>query len=417
MLHRPRPAVLSLALVAGLATTLPAQATAEPAARGRARTPPPQVVINGIDVLVADGFKALAGRKIGLISNHTGRDARGLGTAELLHAAENVELKILFSPEHGYAGTQDAKVGHAVHRPTGLPIHSLYTADRRPDAASLRGLDTLVFDIQDIGCRFYTYISTMGEAMQAAATHRLRFVVLDRPNPINGIEIGGAMRDPDQRSFVAWHTIPVRHGMTTGELAQMFNRECDIDCDLQVVQMQGWQRRFFFDATGQTWIDPSPNMRSPTQALLYPGVGLLETTNLSVGRGTDTPFEVIGAPWLDGPLLAHAINAAELLGLRCVPIRFVPRGSKFAGETCSGIRFCITNRDAFDPVILGVHLAVELRRLHPDVWQTKGYRRLLVNQKIQQMIEGGATAAKILQEVHRQLHGFYQRREACLLYR
>ncbi|MEE2886798.1 MAG: DUF1343 domain-containing protein [Planctomycetota bacterium] len=376
-------------------------------------------VQNGIDVLQSSDFAALAGRKVGLISNHTGLNLSGQSTAVLLHRAKSVDLRILFSPEHGFAGKLDqSKVDHAIHKPTGLRIHSLYNKDRKPDAASLRGLDTLVFDIQDIGCRFYTYISTMGEAMRTAAAHKLRFVVLDRPNPINGVDVGGVMRDPGEHldSFVAWHKIPVRHGMTVGELAQMFRVERKMSCDLQVIRMKAWQRRFFFDATGQTWVNPSPNMRNLTQALLYPGVGLLETTNLSVGRGTDTPFEILGAPWMNGPDLARAVNGARLPGLRCVPIRFTPTSSKYSAKQCSGIRLCITSRAAFDPVTLGIQLAFELRRLHPEAWKHQNYNRLLVNRRVFDLVARGAKPKMVKQMIQLQLRDFLRRRARFLLY-
>lgn len=374
-------------------------------------------VRNGIDVLVETDFKDLAGRRIGLISNHTGVDLQGTSTAVLLHRAKNLELVRLFSPEHGFEGKLDTKVGDSVHAATGLPIVSLYTETRAPSEANLEGIDTLVFDIQDIGCRFYTYISTMGEAMRVAARAGLRFVVLDRPNPINGIDVGGPVRDVGRSSFVAWHDLPLRHGMTVGELARMFDAELSLECDLQVIPMKGWKRHDFIDATGQGWIDPSPNMRSPAQALLYPGVGLLETTNLSVGRGTDTPFEIIGAPWMDGPALARAINDAALPGLRCLSIRFTPRSSKHKGQPCSGIRFWVIDRARFDPISLGFRLAWELRRLHPDTWKIDRFDRLLVCKDIQDLFVVKAPLSKILKRVRRDLGSFRQRRDRYLLYR
>ena len=376
-----------------------------------------RIVENGIDVLQKTGFAQLAGSKVGLISNHTGLNLTGESTTVLLHRAENVELKRLFSPEHGFYGKAEGVVGHTVHAPTGMPIHSLYTKDRAPNAESLKDIDTLVFDIQDIGCRFYTYIATMGEAMQVAHRHKLRFVVLDRPNPIGGVDVGGPMRDDGEQRFVAWHNLPVRHGMTVGELARMFDQELELGCDLVVVQMKGWQRRSWFDATGQTWVDPSPNMRGPTQALLYPGVGLLETTNLSVGRGTDTPFEVLGAPWMDGPKLARAIHAARVPGLRCVPILFSPTTSKHAKKKCSGVRFVITNRSVFDPIRLGIELACALRRLHRKAWDMTRYNRLLANREVFDLIAKGKRPATILQAIQKQVGPFYQRRARFLLYK
>jgi len=375
------------------------------------------VVENGIDVLVESGFEALAGRRIGLISNHTGVDQEGTSTALLLHRAKNLTLVRLFSPEHGFEGKKDSKVGDAVHEATGLPIVSLYTQTRAPSVQSLEGIDTLVFDIQDIGCRFYTYISTMGEAMRVAARHKLRFVVLDRPNPIDGVDVGGPVRDVGRQSFVAWHGIPIRHGMTVGELARMFDAELGLHCDLQVIRMKGWKRTQYFDATGQTWIDPSPNMRSPVQALLYPGVGLLETTNVSVGRGTDTPFELLGAPWMDGPALARAINASGLPGIRCIPIHFTPRSSKHKGKRCSGIRFWVIDRARFDPIALGMWLACEMRRLHPKAWDLSRYDRLLVHKDLFDRIAAGARAPDLLARILPDVVAFRQRRQPFLLYR
>lgn len=373
-------------------------------------------VQNGIDVLRAEGFAQLHGRKVGLITNHTGLALDGKSTPVLLHEHEKVQLVALFSPEHGFAGKLEGKVGDSRHAETGLPIYSLYGKDRKPSKQSLRGVDTLVFDIQDIGCRFYTYIATMGEAMQVAAQEKKRFVVLDRPNPIGGVDVGGAMRDPDDQSFIAWHTIPVRHGMTVGELARMFKEERNIDCELRVVKMKGWRRDMYFDATGQVWVNPSPNMRSPVQALLYPGVGLLEFTNLSVGRGTDTPFELIGAPWMDGRKLSAALNAADLPGLRSVPIAFTPDASKHKDKLCHGVRFWVTNRASFDPVRLGVQLAYELRRLHPDAWEHKRYARLLANQGVFRAVIDGQRPAATLQGFERDLAPFYRRRLRHLLY-
>lgn len=373
-------------------------------------------VLNGIDALEAQAFEQLAGRRVGLITNHTGLNLTGKSTALLLHEARNLELVRLFSPEHGFHGVLEGKVGDAVHVPTGLKIHSLYTKERAPNATHLANIDTLVFDIQDIGCRFYTYISTMGEAMRVAAKTKLRFVVLDRPNPIGGVAFGGAMRDADVQSFVAWHNVPVRHGMTVGELAGMFDAELKLGCDLQVVKMRGWRRSTFFDATGQTWVNPSPNMRSPTQALLYPGVGLLETTNLSVGRGTDTPFELIGAPWMDGRKLAAALNAAKLPGVRCVPIRFTPTASKHKGEECSGVRFWITDRAVFDPIPLGAELACTLRRLHRDAWSIERYNRLLANREVLGAIRDGLGPEAVMHAIAKQLRSFATRRRRFLLY-
>ena len=285
----------------------------------------PGSVLSGIDVLRRDGFRQFKGRKVGLITNQTGVARDGKHTLQLIHESDAVELVALFSPEHGLEGKLDvARIADTRHDGSGLPVFSLYGKTRRPTPEMLEGVDTLVFDIQDIGARFYTYISTMGEAMQAAAERKIRFVVLDRPNPINGVDVTGPMLDPGRESFVAFYRLPVRHGMTVGELATLFNAQLDLKLDLQIIQVEGWRRSDFFDATGLPWINPSPNMRSLTEAVLYPGIGLLETTNLSVGRGTDTPFEIIGAPWLDGVRLARELTALELPGVRFVPVSSRP---------------------------------------------------------------------------------------------
>jgi uncharacterized protein YbbC (DUF1343 family)/CubicO group peptidase (beta-lactamase class C family) len=374
-------------------------------------------VLTGIDVLQQEGFRSLEGRRIGLITNHTGVSRRGVSTAETLHRAENVELKALFSPEHGIQGALDTPIiGDAVDAQTGLKIFSLYGKSRKPSADSLKDLDTLVFDIQDIGTRFYTYISTMGNAMQAAAEHDLRFVVLDRPNSINGADVAGPVLDDGSQSFVGFHTLPVRHGMTVGELAMMFNAELNLGVDLQVIKMEGWQRRDLFDRTGLVWINPSPNMRSLTEAILYPGVGLLETTNLSVGRGTDTPFEVIGAPWLDGVGLAQELNQSRLPGVRFVPIRFTPESSKFADEVCGGVNIVVTNRSRFRPVRTGLEIARQLRRLYPDDWDTSRLNRLLGNQETLEALLAGKSVDEIEVIYESNLERFRQRRLRFLLY-
>jgi uncharacterized protein YbbC (DUF1343 family)/CubicO group peptidase (beta-lactamase class C family) len=384
---------------------------------GQAGRPPYGPVLTGIDVLERDNFRQLAGRKIGLITNHTGKSRDGATTIKLLHEAKNVELVALFSPEHGFEGKLDvSKIGDTRDAATGLKVYSLYGETRRPTAEMLSGLDTLVFDIQDIGARFYTYVSTMGEAMRACAEHGKRFVVLDRPNPIGGLAVAGPLLDAGRESFVGWHRLPVRHGMTIGELAQLFNDELKLKLDLDVIACVGWQRGNAFDATGLTWINPSPNMRNLTQAFLYPGIGLLETTNLSVGRGTDAPFETIGAPWLDGQRLAAALNARQLPGARFVPIEFTPASSKFAGERCGGVNIVITDRNRFEPLATGFEIASQLHRLYPSDWQTKGYDRLLGNRATLEALLAGKSGEEIEEIARQGVNDFLRRRQKYLLY-
>lgn len=374
-------------------------------------------VLTGIDVLEQEGFRRLEGRHVGLITNHTGVNRRGVSTVELLHKAENVDLKVLFSPEHGIQGVLDTRnIDDASDPRTGLKIYSLYGKTRKPTADSLEGIDTLVFDIQDIGARFYTYISTMGNAMQAAAEHNLRFVVLDRPNPIGGVHVAGPVLDDGSQSFVGFHTLPVRHGMTVGELATMFNHELRIGADLQVVKVVGWRRSDYFDRTGLPWINPSPNMRSVTEAVLYPGIGLLEYSNLSVGRGTDTPFEVIGAPWLDGTLLARELNRSGLAGVRFVPIRYTPDSSKFAGEQCGGVNIIVVDRERFRPVRTGLEIAHCLRHLYPEDWLAAKLERLLCSQETLSALLEGKPVDQLEGIYRSQLDEFRQRRSKFLLY-
>jgi len=375
-------------------------------------------VLNGLDVLQRDGFETLRGQRIGLITNHTGCNADGVSAVELLDAAEVVNLAALFSPEHGFAGKLDvAKIDNATDTETGLKIFSLYGETRKPTPEMLSTVDTLVFDIQDIGCRFYTYISTMGEAMQAAAEHGKRFVVLDRPNPINGSDIAGPMLDAGLESFVGFHSLPVRHGMTIGELAQMFRAELKLDLDLTVVHVEGWQRSKYWDATGLTWINPSPNMRCLNQAVLYPGVGLMEMTNVSVGRGTDTPFEILGAPWMNGRKLAAALNSQQLPGVTYVPIAFVPDSSKFKDEKCEGVNIIITDRRTFEPLRSGFSIATTTRRLFPNDWKTDGYLRLLKNQQTMDAVVRGDSATEVLEVAERGVEEFRKRRQQFLLYK
>ena len=379
--------------------------------------PTKQPVQVGIDVLETDGFAELAGQRVGLITNHTGISRDGRSTVEILHSANNVQLAALFSPEHGFAGRlEQARIDDDQDKATGLLIHSLYGQTRRPTPEMLDGIDTLVFDIQDIGTRFYTYVSTMGEAMKAAADQDVRFVVLDRPNPIGGVVISGPVLDGGRESFVGFHALPVRHGMTVGELAQMFRDELDLDLRLEVVRVKNWRRSDWFDSTGLLWVNPSPNMRNSTQALIYPGVGLLETTNLSVGRGTDTPFEVIGAPWLNGQRLAVALNRAHLPGVRFVPLRFTLDASKFKDQECGGVRLLITNRKLYRPTITGWEIARQLVRLFPNKWNSDGYDRLLGDEQVLADILAAKPARDIEAGYQQELDLFRARRSKYLLY-
>lgn len=373
-------------------------------------------VLNGIDVLQRDGFKQLAGMRVGLVTNHTGRDRAGRASIDVLHNAPGVKLIALFAPEHGIRGLADDKISDSKDEKTGLPIYSLYGETRRPKPEHLKDLDALVFDIQDVGARFYTYISTLGHVMEEAAKAKLPVFVLDRPNPIGGIEVDGPLADSERYSFTAYHSIPVRHGMTIGELGRLFNEQRKIGCDLRIVKMDGWRRAMWLDETNLTWINPSPNMRSLTEATLYPGIGLLETTNVSVGRGTDTPFELVGAPWIDGQQLAAYLNSQRIAGVRFVPVRFTPNASVFKNEECGGVNVIVTDRARFRPVLNGLEMAVALRKLYPNDWKIDSYLRLLVNMDSLERLKRGETAAQIANSWTASLDDFRRARAAVLLY-
>jgi uncharacterized protein YbbC (DUF1343 family)/CubicO group peptidase (beta-lactamase class C family) len=373
-------------------------------------------VLTGIDVLERDNFKPLAGMRLGLITNHTGRDREGRQTIDVLNKAPGVKLVALFSPEHGIRGVADEKVSDSKDESTGLPIYSLYGETRRPKADQLKDLDALVFDIQDIGARFYTYISTLGYALEEAAKVKLPVFVLDRPNPIGGVDVEGPIADSDKLSFTSYHMIPTRHGLTIGELAQLFNRQRKIGADVRVIKMEGWRRSMWFDETNLTWVNPSPNMRSLTEATLYPGVGLLETTNVSVGRGTDTPFEIVGAPWIQGDKLGDVLNQRGLQGVRFVPVRFTPNASVFKGEACGGVNIIITDRAAFRPLLTGLEIAVALRKLYPNEWKVDSYLRLLVNADTLERVKRGDNARDIVASWNNSLQEFRKARAEILLY-
>jgi uncharacterized protein YbbC (DUF1343 family)/CubicO group peptidase (beta-lactamase class C family) len=366
----------------------------------------------GLDVLEAEKFAPLAGKKVGLITNHTGLDRAGRRNIDVMRAA-GVNLAKLFAPEHGITGKEDRNdVGDAIDGPTGLVIYSLYDNGRtRLTPAMLEGLDALVFDIQDAGARFYTYSCTLLYAVEEAGKAKKAFYVLDRPNPITGTHVEGPMLDDSLRSFVGCYDMPVRHGMTFGELATMANAERRWGANLQVVQMKNWRRSDWFDSTGLTWIDPSPNMRSLNAATLYPGIALIEASrNLSVGRGTDAPFEQIGADWINGLDLARALNARNLPGVRFYPTKFTPTDSNFKGKTIEGVRFVITDRGALQSVAMGLEIARTLRDLYPGKIDFEVSKALIGNRRtIDALKSGGEVPVP-------DLSAFEARRAMYLLY-
>ncbi len=375
------------------------------------------MTLTGIDVLAQSRFAPLAGSRVGLVTNHTGLTRIGQTTIDALFAAPGVTLSALFGPEHGIRGDFDQPaVADSVDAQTGLPVYSLYGARTQPTAEQIDGIGTLVFDIQDIGCRFYTYLSTLGHILEAASTHGKRVVVLDRPNPITAAHAEGPLADGDKLAFVAYHPVPIRHGLTFGEMARLLHAEKGLTCPLEVVACEGYSRRDWYDQTGLLWTNPSPNMRRLPAAALYPGVGLLEFTNVSVGRGTDTPFEIFGAPYLDARAFAAALNAEALPGVRFVPVQFTPAASVFAGETCGGVQILLLGRDTLDAVRVGLTLALTLRRLYPEAWQPEKLMTLLVNQKCYDAVMAGQAYADIAAGWAKDLQEFEERAQTWRLY-
>ncbi len=373
-------------------------------------------VLNGIDVLQKEKFAPLKGLKIGLITNHTGKNRLRYPTIDLLMNAPGVELKALFAPEHGLYGLLDEAVADSVDERTGLPVYSLYGKNRAPTAEQMRGLNALVFDIQDVGCRFYTYISTMGMAMEAAGKNGLKYFVLDRVNPIRGDVLDGPMVNR-KTSFVGYHNVPLRYGMTIGELAQMFKAERKLNTDLTVIKMEGWKRSMWFDETAQPWGNLSPNMRSLTEATLYAGIGVLEYCNVSVGRGTGTPFEVLGAPYIHDLKFAYELNKLGLKGVRFVPVRFTPNDSVFKNQSCAGVNFILTDRDHCDVVDIGISIAKILQRWYPEQFGIKRMDRLMLNKEVYAAIKDDKPLDEIKKLYADDLKEFTKRREPFLLYK
>jgi uncharacterized protein YbbC (DUF1343 family)/CubicO group peptidase (beta-lactamase class C family) len=403
----------NFASVAGTLAAAPESEKGTPSANSDAKVAQLKT-LNGIDVLVREKFAPLKGLRVGLITNHTGQDRERNPTIDLLMNAPGVELKALFSPEHGIRGMVDEHVGDSVDAKTGLPVYSLYGERSKPTPEQLKDLDALVFDIQDIGCRFYTYTATMGLTLEAAGEHGKKYFLLDRVNPINGVTIDGPVR-MGKGSFVAYHEVPLRYGMTLGELARMCNVERKCKADLTVIQLENWKRDAWFDQTGQPWINQSPNMRNLTEAILYPGVGLLESV-MSVGRGTDTPFEVVGAPYADDVKLAEALNGAGLPGVRFVPITFTPTYSVHKGQLCKGVYILLTDRDHCNVVDVGLLIAETMYHLYPKQFNPDNMRHLLLHPPTYEAIK----ADKPLKEIHvlwqKDLDDFVLRRAKYLLY-
>ena len=383
---------------------------------GHGQADGPDRVRPGVEVLAASGFAPLVGKNVGVITNHTGVDGAGRSTLSRLLQAPGVRVRAIFSPEHGLSGSLDEQVPSGRDPASGLPVYSLYGEVKRPTARMLRGLDALVYDIQDVGARYYTYITTMAYAMEAAAAAGLDFYVLDRPDPISAAVVQGPLLDPGLCSFIGYCSLPVRYGMTPGELARLFNGERGIGAKLHVVPMQGYHREAWFDETGLPWVSPSPNLRSLTQAILYSGVGLVESANVSVGRGTATPFEVIGAPWVAGDRLARYLNGRQLPGIAFEPVAFVPNASPYRGQRCQGVRLRLVDRQALDAPDLGVEIASALYRLYPGEFQLDLTLSMVGSRQVLQALKRGDDPREIQRRWQPGLAAFSRRRAPYLLY-
>jgi uncharacterized protein YbbC (DUF1343 family) len=354
---------------------------------------------------------------VGLITNQTGIDRARRSTIDLLAHAPGVKLVALFSPEHGIRGLADARVASTTDAATGLPVYSLYGDGVRPTDAMLAGLDALVFDMQDAGVRFYTYVTTMGYTMEAAAKHHLAYYVLDRPDPLGGERIEGPMLDRERTNFVGYFPMPVRMGMTLGELAQMFNAENKIDADLHVIPMQNWRRRDWFDDTGLPWVNPSPNLRSFGADILYPGLEILQAGGLSVGRGTNRPFERIGAPWIHSDAFVEYMNRRSVPGVRFVVDRFTPDSGLYVGEMCEGARVVVTDRASFESMRMGLEIAAALAKLYPGNFDVTKMIALVGNAETIRKLKAGESSAAIVASWNGELEAFRKMRAKYLLYR
>jgi len=382
-------------------------------------------VRTGIDILESHDFAELRDPskpsiKVALVTNQTGVDSHGNRTIDVLAKAKGIQLRAIFSPEHGVTGSADTTaVSDSTDGPTGIFVYSVYgetSAKRHPSLEVLNTVDAIVYDIQDIGARFYTYETTLGYFLEAAAHTGKAIFVLDRPNPINGAYVQGPISDKGRESFTNYGQVPIRHGMTIGELARFYNSERGINSRLTVVPMEGWQRGDWLDSTGMLWVNPSPNMRNLTEAALYPGIGTLEATNVSVGRGTDTPFEVLGAPWIRPQELAAYLNARNIGGVRFVPVEFTPSASVFAQNKCGGVNIVVIDRNALDAPELGIEIASALHELYPEQFEMKNLDSLMVNDATAKAISEGQDPRRVWMDWNEEIEGFKARRAKYLLY-
>ena len=371
----------------------------------------------GLDVLEAEKFAPLRSKHVGLITNHTGLDYQERTTINVLAHAPGVQVVALFSPEHGIAGHSDEKLASSKDASTGLPIFSLYGDHLRPTDEMLQGIDALVFDVQDAGVRFYTYTTTMAYCMEEAAKRNIAFFVLDRPNPLNGEIVEGPMLDAEKTSFVGYYPLPVRYGLTIGELAQFYNAENHINADLHVIPMKNWHRNYFFESTGLKWIPPSPNLRTLKGSLLYPGLEILQNAGVSVGRGTEAPFEEFGAPWINGGEVAAALNAKGLPGVHFANQPFVPVSGLYAGQHCGGVGVRVTDRASLRSMRIGLEIAATLHKQYPDHFDVTKILFLAGNDSTIQQLQSAAPVNEIIASWAKDLAAYDTARRRYFLYK
>lgn len=381
-----------------------------------------QKVNPGIEVLLKEEKDVLSGKKVGLITNPTGIDSKLTSIVDLLHDDPDINLTALFGPEHGVRGDAQAgaSVEYYIDEKTGLPVYSLYGKTKKPTPEMLKEVEVLVFDIQDVGTRYYTYIYTMAYAMEAAKENDIPFIVLDRPNPQGGESVDGPVLEPEFSSFVGLYPIPLKHGMTVGELATLFNKEFKIGADLKVIKMKGWKRDMDYDDTGLPFVLPSPNMPTDSTTFVYPATGLIEGTNVSEGRGTTKPFELIGAPYINGDELAGKLNALRLPGVKFRAASFTPTFSKHAGKLSHGVEIYITDREEFKAVPTGLHIIKTIQDLYPGDFEflaANNFNLLIGNGWVRSRIEEGSSVNEIMKEYQEKQDAFKKVRKNYLLYK
>ena len=374
-------------------------------------------VMVGLDVLESERFAPLRGKHLGLITNHTGLDAQGRTTIDALTHAPGIQVVALFTPEHGLGGTKDENVASTKDPVSGLPVYSLYGETRRPTDEMLAGIDALVFDVQDAGVRFYTYTTTMAYCMEEAAKRKIAFFVLDRPNPIGGEILEGPLLDADKTSFTAYFRLPVRYALTIGELAKLFNEENHIQCDLHVIAMKNWRRNYFYEETGLRWLPPSPNLRTLKGSVLYPGLEILQNGGVSVGRGTEAPFEEFGAPWMHGQDVAERLNERRIAGVRFVTADFIPVAGLYAAERCGGVAIRVLDKRAVRSMAMGMEIASILRQLYPDKFEVQKMLFLVANDQTIRQLQEGVPATEIINGWDADLKAFDVMRRKYLLYK